>query len=179
MTFKATHEEETGATSGHMASYSVHMDFGTQNVKLIDCILYSENGCAAGIGTHQDERIEFHDCYLESNISSEYWPYAYLPDYGAMFIHSAVNGQDITNQHIVLNNCLVKSTNPLATHAMFLTSIDDKWHFSPHIDATIINCTFKDGATGGAKVRMEFNLNPDSHGNNNTNLNLTYNNPIL
>lgn len=166
LTLYATHNEETAPVSG-LKSYALHMDYGSNKAKFKNCYFYSENASAVGIGTYQDDYIEFDNCILVNNVPTSYFPYAYLPNYGALFIHSAV-GSTITNQNIVLKNCEVIGAN--SNYAAYLTSIDSYWDFSPHITAKIINTTFLNKDLVG-KLRMEFIIHPSSHGNNNSNLN--------
>jgi|GEM_PF-5340593 len=174
LSFIATHTAEaTPAEPSSGKSYGLHMDYGANNAVFRNCSFYSEQASAVGIGTFQDDYIEFDNCEMISNIPLEYFPYAYLPHYGGMFIHSAI-GSNVTNQNIVMKNCYVKGSGD---NAAFLTCVSEQWDFSPHIRGLFIGNTFAN-RDNQANLRMEFNLDVRSNSNNNTNLNMVASSPL-
>lgn len=97
---KAT--SETYAPAGRQNfAYAMHTDFGTEKVTFKNCYFYSNAGSAVGCGTWNDGVLEFINCTFESECDGTFGE----TGKGAFFCHTA-SANDVTNQKLVLDNCL-------------------------------------------------------------------------
>jgi len=90
---------------GRTTAYAVHSDFGTCEVKFINCYFYSNAGAAVGLGTHQDTSYSFENCTFISENDGTYG----ATGHGALFCHTEA-ANNITNQNLVVRNSIAKAT---------------------------------------------------------------------
>ena len=96
------HTQETDKTF----AYAVHSDFGTCKTRFENCYMYSNAGAAIGIGTWQDEAIEFDNCRFVSDNDGTYGD----TGHGAFFAHTATDGNNRTNQVLRMRDCIAIAT---------------------------------------------------------------------
>lgn len=92
------HTQENGRTF----AYAVHSDFGTCKVRFENCYMYSNAGPAVGVGTWEDETIEFYNCRFESDCDGTFGDVGQ----GAFFCHTATDGNDRKNQALRIHHCI-------------------------------------------------------------------------
>jgi hypothetical protein len=161
LTFIATHENEVWESDRRKA-YAIHLDFGTENLRIEDCICVSYQAPAIGIGMHADEKIHIKDCELYSYATSDYGS---LVDYGGLYCHSR-NADNIMGQEITIENTRIYSQN--GNKAALIQKLGEGGEFL----FRSINSTYYSYSDGvGAVINNTATLTPDSHGNNVTALN--------
>jgi len=146
-------------------SYALHCDaYGAGTMKFSNCKFLSYQNSAVGIGMRQDQTIIFDNCEIE-NISN----------YGAGFYCHNAQFQNVTNQHLILENCNI------TTNSNTSMSVEDANIFyhntNSQMDMAFINNTFNASVKGNSIISFrdkplnggicgQIKLTKDSSGNN-------------
>lgn len=109
LTFMADHAADTALAHKTEYEYAMHMDFGTQDVTIEDCIFISYQAPAVGIGLHQDEHIKLKHCVCLSYADTSYGIGTYNDNgLGALYCHTNCS-DGVTNQNLWVEDCIVIS----------------------------------------------------------------------
>lgn len=93
-------EHHTQVQNRDMA-YAVHSDFGTCQTRFENCEFWSNAGPAIGIGTWNDEKIEFYNCRFTCECDGAFGS----KGHGAFFCHTSTR-DNATNQRLIVHNCI-------------------------------------------------------------------------
>lgn len=166
MTIISTHDDDSVTPINDLYSYAVHCDFlGAGVAEFFNCILISNQHAAIGIGLSQDQTVKLVNCELYSYTPTD----SSYKNNGALYCHSrSVVG--VTNQKLILINCIIKSEYSFATYfydagsgAGMTVSLYNNMFYSNELGKTnIVNITPK--TTGNLSGAI--NLTADSYGNN-------------
>lgn len=166
LTIIANHDNVTGDMP-QPPSYAGHVDYpGTGTLIFEDVDFESYQNSAVGIGMHQDQTVIFRRCRFYND-----------SDYGASFYAHCNTNSGVTNQRLILENCVIISENAVAmrlddSNIIFGDGLGND------MTVTFINNYFFSIAQGKPVVTMynppissehlcgHIKLDPMSHGNN-------------
>lgn len=163
----ANHDSNAGYVSPYAYGYH-HEGDGAGTVVFENCKFESFVNSAVGIGMRQDQTLIFRNCefYNDTNYNG-----------GSFYCHNA-QASNVTNQHIIVENCKIISKQGLALRIDDSNIGSGNGDHTSIMDILFINNTFYSEATGlncydmhqtplgAGKLSGNIELHPMSHGNN-------------
>lgn len=86
--------------------YAMHFDYGSCNMRFVNCRFLCNGGPGAGLGLHPDNTVEFENCRFESYCDGTFGG----TGQGAIFVHTFSNTYKAVNQHLRIHNCMAIAT---------------------------------------------------------------------
>lgn len=104
LTFETVADAEHYTGTSGTPAYAVHEDWyqGPYNTKFINCVMKSNAGPGAGVGTRANTKIEFYNCRFISDADGTFGE----KNYGAFFAHTDGSGNNKLNQKLIMHDCI-------------------------------------------------------------------------